>query len=52
MEGRVRDVQDIALTDQDPDAAIDAMRIAAEKRVDGILVNSSLNSASPEVLSV
>jgi hypothetical protein len=30
----------IALTDPDRDAAIDAMRIAAEKRVDGILGNS------------
>ena len=30
----------IALTDSDRDAAIDAMRIAAEKRVDGILGNS------------
>ena len=30
----------IALTEPDQDAAIDAMRIAAEKRVDGILGNS------------
>ena len=30
----------VALTDADRDAAIDAMRIAAEKRVDGILGNS------------
>jgi hypothetical protein len=30
----------IALTDPDRDAAIDAMRIAAEKRADGILGNS------------
>ena len=30
----------IALTDPDRDAAIDAMRIAAEKRVDGLLGNS------------
>lgn len=30
----------IAVTDPDRDAAIDAMRIAAEKRVDGILGNS------------
>ena len=30
----------VALTDADRDSAIDAMRIAAEKRVDGILGNS------------
>jgi hypothetical protein len=30
----------ITLTDKDRDAAIDAMRVAAEKRVDGILGNS------------
>ena len=30
----------IALTDPDRNAAIDAMRIAAEKRLDGILGNS------------
>ena len=30
----------IALTDPDRDAAIDAMRVAAEKRVEGILGNS------------
>jgi hypothetical protein len=30
----------IALTDPDRDAAIDAMRIAAEKRTEGILANS------------
>jgi hypothetical protein len=30
----------ITLTDKDRDAATDAMRVAAEKRVDGILGNS------------
>ena len=36
----IQSVRSIALTDSDRDAAIDAMRIAAEKRTEGILGNS------------
>ena len=42
----------IALTDPDRDAAIDAMRIAAEKRVEGILGNSRRQHYSHAALLV
>jgi hypothetical protein len=42
----------IALTDPDRDAAIDAMRIAAERRVEGILGNSRRQHYSHAALLV
>ena len=42
----------IALTDPDRDAAVDAMRIAAEKRVEGILGNSRRQHYSHAALLV
>jgi hypothetical protein len=42
----------VALTDADRDAAIDAMRIAAEKRVDGILGSSRRQHYGPRRCSL